>query len=94
MRRLMIIFIAVAFVGGCAWNKEAYYVDHEFGKAQNDAFDQQIAYKDYRYANSKPADMPGIHAEKIMDTFQESFDRNYDSKDDQKNFSRGYIETR
>ena len=85
------IFLSVTLIilGGCAYTQETPYVDHEFGMAQNDAFDQQIAYKDYRYANSKPANMPGIHSEKIMDTYQNSFDRVFE--EDAKNFSRGSV---
>jgi hypothetical protein len=91
MFRNILILGAFVVLGGCAYTQEAVYVDHEFGMAQNDAFDQQIAYKNYQYADSKPVAMPGIHAEKIMDTYQNSFDKTSDS--DTKNFSRGYTDT-
>ncbi len=89
MLKTILLSAAIITITGCAWNQEAPYVDYEFGMAQNAAFDQQIAYKDYKYANSKPATMPGIHAEKIMDTYQNSFDRK--NEDDVKNFSRGFM---
>ena len=86
MYRLITILAAACIFGGCA--QEATYVDHEFGKAQNDAFDQQIAYKNGEYADRSPASMPGIHSEKIMDTYQNSFDRDTDNES---NFTRGGI---
>ncbi len=95
-KKLLTITLMVLLVGlvGCStypnsyYLQDAYYVDHEFGVAQNDAIEQQIAHKDYKYAQEGPADMPGIHAEKIMDTYQDSFDKELDSN--LKNFSRGY----
>ena len=89
MLKTILLYVVVIVLAGCT--QEAYYVDHEFGMAQNDAFDQQIAHKDYIYANSKPASMPGIHSEKIMDTYQNSFDRKTDGEI--KNFSRGVLST-
>jgi hypothetical protein len=72
---------------GCA--QEAAYVDYEFGKAHNDAIDQQIAYKTPTNANTAPEGMAGIHSEKIMDTYQYSFDRESGNAPDN-NFTRGY----
>ena len=76
----------MVFIFGCA--QEARYVDYEFGKAQNDAFTQQIAYKDPVNANATPKGMAGIHSEKIMDTYQYSFDREAENAPDN-NFTKG-----
>lgn len=84
MYKITTILFFVLLLGGCA--REATYVDHEFGKAQNDAFDQQIAYKKGEYADQVHTSMPGIHSEKIMDTYQNSFDRDADNKS---NFTKG-----
>lgn len=86
MNKLLIVAIFSLLLVGCA--HEAYYVDHEFGMAQNDAFDQQIAYKNGEYSGQTPTGMSGIHSEKIMDAFQASFDRDNPPTN---NFSRGFI---
>ena len=88
MYKTIFILTIITFLGGCAVTEEAYYVDREYGKAQNDAFDQQVAYKDYRYAEQTPTGMAGIHSEKIMETYQYSFDRDIDNAPDN-NFSKG-----
>lgn len=87
MYKLLMILTTLLVLTGCA--QEAAYVDYEFGKAHNDAIDQQIAYKDPVNANTTPEGMAGIHAEKIMDTYQYSFDRDADNAPDN-NFTRGY----
>ena len=87
MYKLLMMLTTLLILTGCA--QEAAYVDYEFGKAQNDAIDQQIAYKDPVNANTTPEGMAGIHAEKIMDTYRYSFDRDIDNAPDN-NFTRGY----
>ena len=84
MYKLILTAIVAVVLGGCA--QETTYVDQEWGKAQMDAFDQQIAYKNGEFADKTPSGMAGIHSEKIMDTYQNSFDR---SSDNESNFTRG-----
>jgi hypothetical protein len=65
------------FLGGCA--QEALYVDREHGIASNDAFDQQIVHKDYKYAG-KPVDgLESIYIEnalgRYLETYKEGFTR-------------------
>lgn len=86
MFKLISTLITTLLLGGCINAHEASYVDHEFGMAQRDAFDRQIAYKTPENAEKTPEGMPGIHSEKIMDTYQNSFDR--DTGNDN-NFTRG-----
>ncbi len=92
MYKMTFILAIMTLLVSCAITEEAYYVDYEHGKAQNDAFSQQIAYKDYRYAEQVPTGMAGIHSEKIMETYQYSFDRDIDNAPDN-NFSRGRYES-
>lgn len=87
MYKLFTTLTMLLILTGCA--QEAAYVDYEFGMAQNDAIDQQIAYKDPVNANTTPEGMAGIHSEKIMDTYQYSFDRESGNAPDN-NFTRGY----
>lgn len=91
MNKFVLALLALSFLGGCAATEEAYYVDREFGKAQMDAFDQQIAYKDYRYAGETPTGMSGIHSEKIMDTYQKAFSADTGDAPDN-NFSKGFVD--
>jgi hypothetical protein len=39
--------MAMVLLAGCASMEEAYYVDREFGLAQQAAWDNQVAYPDY-----------------------------------------------
>lgn len=71
-----LLFPAALFLmAGCASFESAYYVDREFGQASQAAWDQQILYPDYRYADIIPVGEPGIIAEEIMavhiDTYKE-----------------------
>ena len=59
------------FLGGCA--HEAYYADREHGIASNDAFDQQIVHKDYKYANQPVEGMDGIYSENIMGKYLDTY---------------------
>lgn len=78
-----ISFIALVlfslFLTACA--REAVYVDHEFGKASQDAFDRQIIHKDYAHAGKPVEGMAGIHAEPIMNTYQKTFSEGFTRED-------------
>lgn len=88
MTKHILFLVVVLALTGCAFNESAYYVDHEYGKAQIDAFDQQIAYKGGEYSGLTPNSMAGVHAEKIMDSYQYTFDKDA-GKAPTNNFSRG-----
>ena len=66
-------------LAACA--KETVYVDHEFGMATQDAFNQQIIHKDYAHAGKKVEGLPGINAEPIMNTYQQTFTEGFTRED-------------
>lgn len=65
----------MVLLAGCASLEEAYYVDREFGLAQQAAWDSQVAYPDYRYAAKTPETTDGVTAEEIMSVYNETFAR-------------------
>ena len=78
--RMVLGFILLGFmVSGCA--ETAYYADREHGVASNDAFDQQIVHKDYKYANKPVEGMDAIYAEEIMSTYLDTFSEGFTSED-------------
>ena len=68
---LFLILALGLFLGGCA--HEAYYADREHGIASNDAFDQQIVHKDYKYAKQPVEGMDGIYSENIMGKYLDTY---------------------
>lgn len=90
MTKYLLSLTMVLALGGCAVTDVAYYVDHEYSKAQVDAFDQQIAYRNGEYSGLTPNSMAGVHSEKIMDTYQYSFDKDT-AKAPTNSFSRGTV---
>ena len=78
MKYTQLIVIAGLLLAGCA--QDARYTDQEFGLANQDAFDRQIVYKDYRYADRKVEGLDGIHAESIMETYHETFTEGFTSE--------------
>lgn len=90
MKKILLSIMIISLLG-CA--HEAPYVDHEFGKAASDAFDKQIIYSSPNTAEVIPTGMPGIHSEKIMDTYHYSFTRE-EGDAPTNNFSRGVLDTR
>lgn len=73
MRILACMMTAMVLLTGCAAMEEAYYVDREFGLGQQMAWDNQVAYPDYRYAAKTPEITEGITAEEIMNVHNETF---------------------
>jgi hypothetical protein len=71
MKYIAIIFLAGLMLSGCA--NEAFYADQEFGMASQDAFDRQVVHKDYAYASLPDDGMDGLHAEKTMNLYHNSF---------------------
>jgi hypothetical protein len=66
---------AFMLLAGCATMEEAYYVDREFGLAQQAAWDNQVAYPDYRYVAKTPETTEGVSAEEIMNVHNKTFAR-------------------
>jgi hypothetical protein len=66
---------ALVLLAGCATMEEAYYVDREFGLAQQAAWDNQVAYPDYRHVAKTPEITEGITAEEIMNVHNKTFAR-------------------
>jgi hypothetical protein len=64
---------AMVLLAGCASLEEAYYVDREFGLAQQAAWDNQVAYPDYRHVAKIPETTEGVTAEEIMNVYNETF---------------------
>jgi hypothetical protein len=64
---------AMVLLAGCASMEEAYYVDREYGLAQQVTWDNQVAYPDYRHVAKTPEITEGITAEQIMDVYNETF---------------------
>ena len=79
MRYFVLIIVATLFLSGCA--REAYYADHEYGMATMDAFDRQVVHKDYKYAGKPVEGLAGLHAEKIMETYHETFSDSFSKED-------------
>jgi hypothetical protein len=68
---LISILALSLFLGACA--QEAYYADREHGIASNNAFDQQIVHKDYKYAKQPVEGMEGIYSENIMGKYLDTY---------------------
>ncbi|HXV20874.1 MAG TPA: hypothetical protein VD811_07805 [Desulfuromonadales bacterium] len=73
MKILACMMSAMVLLAGCASTEEAYYLDREFGLAQQAAWDNQVAYPDYRHVAKTPETTEGIAAEKIMDASNKNF---------------------
>ena len=75
MRYFALLLITAAVLTGCA--QEAYYADREYGIATRDAFDQQVVNKDYIHAGKTSDSMDGLHAEKTMEMYHNSFGQGF-----------------
>jgi hypothetical protein len=73
MKILACMLMAMVLLAGCASMEEAYYVDREFGLAQQAAWDNHVAYPDYRHVARIPEITEGITAEEIMSAYNETF---------------------
>ncbi len=51
----------------------APHVDDEFGMATRQAFEMQIAHKDYRHAAKTPEGMTGLVSEEVMEVYTDDF---------------------
>ncbi|MDH3998745.1 MAG: membrane lipoprotein lipid attachment site-containing protein [Desulfuromonadales bacterium] len=81
MKKYIFALFAATLLTGCALPEQAYYTDREFGMASQDAFDQQVAYKDYRYAKEPVEGMAGLHSEPAMSSYHSTFNESFSSED-------------
>ena len=75
MKILFMFLTSGLILVGCA--AETPYIDHEFGTATRNAFDRQIVHQDYRYADKQVEGLPGIHSEKVMQTYHNTFSESF-----------------
>ena len=73
MKKLSFAIATVLLLTGCASMQEAYYIDRDFGQQSQAAWDQQVAYPDYRYAAKTPENLEGITAEEVMKVYNDTF---------------------
>ena len=81
MRILACMITVMLLLAGCASMEEAYYVDREFGLAQQVTWDKQVAYPDYRHVAKIPETTEGITAEDIMNVHNKTFARESEKMD-------------
>jgi hypothetical protein len=72
MKRL-ILWGILPLLAACAPFEEAYYIEREFGKDSQAAWDAQIVNKDGRYRDRVPEGMSGITAEEVMNVRNQTF---------------------
>jgi hypothetical protein len=66
MQARILIVGALLFLSACAPFQDTPYLEKEFGKANQAAWDAQIVNKDNPHAEKVPDGMAGITAEEIM----------------------------
>jgi hypothetical protein len=66
MERIVLSLIFLLSAAGCAPFKDAYYLDQEFGKDSQAAWDAQIVHKDPAHGERIPEGMTGITSEEVM----------------------------
>ncbi|HKK00736.1 MAG TPA: hypothetical protein VJ955_01095 [Desulfuromonadales bacterium] len=75
MKRLALVVLvaAVLLLAGCASFQDAYYTDHEFGKASQQTWTNEVVYPEGRNVKKTPAGLEGITAEQIMNVHTQTF---------------------
>lgn len=73
MKKSIFITIAAMLLSGCSLFYDAPLLDADYGKAQSKAWENQVAFADYRYAGTTPEGLGGIPAEQIMKVYNQSF---------------------
>jgi len=68
--KTLVAILAATVMAGCA---VAPHLDREYGEAQSESWDRQVAHPDYRYAARDPEDLEGINAEEVMDVHNSTF---------------------
>lgn len=73
MKTSIVIIAAAMLLSGCAPFYDAPRIDADHGLAQAKTWESQIAFTDYRYAETTPVGLGGIPAEQIMKVYNQSF---------------------
>lgn len=68
-----LLIAAAMFLSGCSLFYDAPRIDADYGQAQAQAWDSQMAVTDYRYAESTPEGLGGIPSEQVMKVYNQSF---------------------
>lgn len=66
MNRVVLLIGVVTVLAGCAPFEDSYYLDREYGKASQAAWDAQVVRKNHPYADRVPEGMPGITSEEVV----------------------------
>jgi hypothetical protein len=75
MKTLILLSAAFLLLSACAPVEEAYYIDREFAKASQAAWDSQIINKGDSNAEMIPEGMAGITAEEVMNVQNKMFSK-------------------
>lgn len=73
MKSRYLLLLGILTLTGCSAFEEAYYVDREFGKASQAAWDQQIVNKGQPYGDQTPEGMAGVTAEEVINVHTKTF---------------------
>ncbi len=73
MRRLILLIGALMLLAACAPLENAYYVDKEFGKSSQAAWDQMVINKNAPHGDQTPTGLDGVAAEEIMNVTNQTF---------------------
>ncbi|MFA7534958.1 MAG: hypothetical protein WCY68_02595 [Desulfuromonadales bacterium] len=73
MKTLILLSAAFLLLSACAPVEEAYYIDREFAKASQAAWDAQIINKENTHADKVPEGIAGITAEEVMGVHNRTF---------------------
>jgi hypothetical protein len=73
MKRFVLFGILLATAAGCAPFKDAYYIEREFGKDSQAAWDALVVNKNSRYGDRMPDGMAGITAEEVISVRNKTF---------------------
>ena len=75
MPRLVLLLLGgvLILMAACAPFKEAYYLDKEFAKDNQAAWDQMVINRNAPHGDQAPVGLPGISAEEVMDVQNKIF---------------------
>ena len=71
--KYLVLVAAVLLLAGCASFQDAYYTDHEFGKASRQTWNKEVALPEGCNVKKTPAGLEGITAEQIMNVRTQTF---------------------